>query len=81
MHRNDEREAVHVTDKPVEEGQAVTATIDWERRLDHMQQHTGQACYHFLHLDSCHNCERNPCSACAPFLRKVHCAERAMLQQ
>jgi alanyl-tRNA synthetase len=32
---------VHVTDRPVLPG-AVHGTIDWERRFDHLQQHTGQ---------------------------------------
>ena len=36
-------EAVHVCDRPIEQGRAVTATVDWDRRLDHMQQHTGSA--------------------------------------
>lgn len=43
MHRNEAGEVVHVTDKPVDVNQSVTACVDWERRLDHMQQHTGQA--------------------------------------
>ena len=34
-------EIVHVTDKPVALG-AVHGTIDWQRRFDHMQQHTAQ---------------------------------------
>ncbi|KAL0026038.1 hypothetical protein WJX79_004093 [Trebouxia sp. C0005] len=42
MSRNEARDAVHVTDQPIEEGQAVTAAVDWDRRFDHMQQHTGQ---------------------------------------
>ncbi|KAG2492214.1 hypothetical protein HYH03_009460 [Edaphochlamys debaryana] len=33
---------VHVTDAPLEPGCRVEARIDWERRFDHMQQHTGQ---------------------------------------
>ncbi|MBI1738458.1 MAG: alanyl-tRNA editing protein, partial [Acidobacteria bacterium] len=32
---------VHVTDRALEMG-AVRGVIDWERRFDHMQQHTGQ---------------------------------------
>ncbi|PYU17631.1 MAG: alanyl-tRNA editing protein, partial [Acidobacteria bacterium] len=32
---------VHVTGAPVAEG-PVHGAIDWERRFDHMQQHTGQ---------------------------------------
>jgi alanyl-tRNA synthetase len=32
----------HVTDAPLAEGARVHGLIDWPRRLDHMQQHTGQ---------------------------------------
>ena len=42
MSRNESGEVIHLTDQPLEEGQAVTAAVDWDRRLDHMQQHTGQ---------------------------------------
>jgi alanyl-tRNA synthetase len=34
-------EVIHVVDKPIEIG-AVQGSIDWERRFDHMQQHSGQ---------------------------------------
>ncbi|OZJ02161.1 hypothetical protein BZG36_04634 [Bifiguratus adelaidae] len=33
---------VHLCDGPVEVNSTVTMTVDWERRWDHMQQHTGQ---------------------------------------
>ncbi|HSL24274.1 MAG TPA: DHHA1 domain-containing protein [Vicinamibacterales bacterium] len=33
---------VHVLDREVSPGGAVTGRIDWDRRFDHMQQHTGQ---------------------------------------
>lgn len=33
---------LHVVDAPVSVGTAVHGSIDWERRFDHMQQHTGQ---------------------------------------
>ncbi len=33
---------VHVVDAPLAEGAGVHAAIDWTRRFDHMQQHTGQ---------------------------------------
>ena len=33
---------VHLCDKPLEVGAEVTGTIDWERRFDHMQQHSGE---------------------------------------
>jgi len=32
----------HVVDAPLEPGARVQGRIDWPRRLDHMQQHTGQ---------------------------------------
>jgi alanyl-tRNA synthetase len=32
----------HVVDGPIARGERVHGTIDWPRRLDHMQQHTGQ---------------------------------------
>lgn len=34
--------AVHVTPRPVTVGSKVTLDIDWDRRIDIMQQHTGQ---------------------------------------
>ena len=33
---------MHVLDGPLDAGMRVSATVDWPRRLDHMQQHTGQ---------------------------------------
>ena len=33
---------VHVVDGPLEVGASVIGAIDWPRRFDHMQQHTGQ---------------------------------------
>lgn len=33
---------VHILASPLAAGAAVTAEIDWARRFDHMQQHTGQ---------------------------------------
>ncbi|MCB9158522.1 MAG: alanyl-tRNA editing protein [Caldilineaceae bacterium] len=41
----DDGEILHVLDRPVRDnaaGQAVHGLIDWERRYDHMQQHSGQ---------------------------------------
>lgn len=43
---------LHVVDKPLQPG-PVKASLDWERRFDHMQQHTGQ------HLLSAIFLERN----------------------
>ncbi|KAF3704583.1 Alanyl-tRNA editing protein Aarsd1 Alanyl-tRNA synthetase domain-containing protein 1 [Channa argus] len=35
-------EAVHFVSSPLEVGQEVQVKVDWERRFDHMQQHSGQ---------------------------------------
>ena len=35
-------EVVHVLSSPLAEGVTVRGEIDWDRRFDHMQQHTGQ---------------------------------------
>ncbi|KAM7371000.1 hypothetical protein PAMP_010506 [Pampus punctatissimus] len=35
-------DAVHFVGSPLEAGQEVTVKVDWERRFDHMQQHSGQ---------------------------------------
>ncbi|KAI8425963.1 hypothetical protein MSG28_004951 [Choristoneura fumiferana] len=35
-------EALHFTRGPLEVGATVTQTVNWERRFDHMQQHSGQ---------------------------------------
>ncbi|KAF3853401.1 hypothetical protein F7725_014089 [Dissostichus mawsoni] len=35
-------DAVHFVGSPLEEGQEVQVKVDWERRFDHMQQHSGQ---------------------------------------
>ena len=34
--------AVHYTDQPLEEGSEVCLKVDWKRRFDHMQQHSGK---------------------------------------
>ena len=38
--------AVHFTQEPLEEGAEVEIEVDWDRRFDHMQQHSGM--YHLL---------------------------------
>jgi alanyl-tRNA synthetase len=38
---DEDDEVIHVVDKPIDVG-SVKGIIDWERRFDHMQQHTGQ---------------------------------------
>lgn len=35
-------QVIHYTETPVEVGAVVTGTIDWERRFDLMQQHSGE---------------------------------------
>ncbi|KAM3591732.1 uncharacterized protein V6R79_006630 [Siganus canaliculatus] len=35
-------DALHFVTSPLEEGQEVHVKVDWERRFDHMQQHSGQ---------------------------------------
>ena len=40
--RDDDGAVQHVLDGPLEPGTSVSGEIDWPRRLDHMQQHTGQ---------------------------------------
>ncbi|XP_050311581.1 alanyl-tRNA editing protein Aarsd1 [Anthonomus grandis grandis] len=37
-----EDKAVHLTTEPLEVGKVVTEQVDWTRRFDHMQQHSGQ---------------------------------------
>ena len=34
--------AVHFTAAPLAEGDSVHMSVDWKRRFDHMQQHSGQ---------------------------------------
>jgi alanyl-tRNA synthetase len=38
---DEEDEVIHVVDKPIEIA-SVQGSVDWERRFNHMQQHTGQ---------------------------------------
>jgi len=38
----DDGRITHVTDTPLTEGAAVHGVVDWRRRFEHMQQHTGQ---------------------------------------
>ena len=38
----DDGRIAHVVETPVAPGETVTGQIDWTRRFDHMQQHTGQ---------------------------------------
>ncbi|CAK7915402.1 putative alanyl-tRNA editing protein alaX [[Candida] anglica] len=38
----DKLSAKHITTSPIEPGTPVTLKVDWEKRLDYMQQHTGQ---------------------------------------
>ena len=38
----DGNQAIHVTSMPVKENEPYVCSIDWSRRFDHMQQHSGQ---------------------------------------
>jgi alanyl-tRNA synthetase len=40
--RDDGDEIVHIVNSELPEGSAVNGCVDWPRRFDHMQQHTGQ---------------------------------------
>ena len=40
--REREEEVVHLCDRPLEVGSQVTGILDWQRRFDLMQQHTGE---------------------------------------
>lgn len=47
-------QAMHFVDEPLEKGTTVQVELDWERRFDHMQQHSGNvgvvSCdYTFIH--------------------------------
>ena len=48
-------EVFHTCDAPVEPGEAVAGVIDWLRRFDHMQQHSGE------HIISGILCQRHHC--------------------
>lgn len=39
---DEELGVVHVVDRPLTPGETVRGEVDWARRFDHMQQHTGQ---------------------------------------
>ena len=39
---HDDAGIAHVVDGPIEPGTTVTGVIDWARRFDHLQQHSGQ---------------------------------------
>ncbi len=47
---------LHICDRPLEPGRQVTGRIDWERRFDHMQQHSGE------HIISGMICKRFNCN-------------------
>ncbi len=55
--REEGEDIVHFTDKPLAEGSMVTVRLDWERRFDFMQQHTGEhlLSYAIYHLFGLHN--------------------------
>jgi alanyl-tRNA synthetase len=39
---DEDDEVVHLTDRAIAVGTRVSGAVDWNRRFDHMQQHTGQ---------------------------------------
>ncbi len=41
VHENDGA-VIHTCEGPLSPGEAVTGTLDWQRRFDHMQQHSGE---------------------------------------
>ncbi|HET9402639.1 MAG TPA: DHHA1 domain-containing protein [Candidatus Acidoferrales bacterium] len=40
--REIDHEILHLIDRPLDRGGVVSGQIDWQRRFDHLQQHTGQ---------------------------------------
>ena len=54
--RERENAIVHLCDRPLEPGSVVTGILDWDRRLDQMQQHSGE------HIVSGLICSRFGCS-------------------
>ena len=40
--KEQDEKVVHITDRPLEVGKTVEGTIDWDRRFDLMQQHSGE---------------------------------------
>lgn len=55
--REEGGELVHTLDAPLPEGETVSLTVDWARRFDFMQQHTGEHLFSFAchKLFSAHN--------------------------
>lgn len=53
--REKDGEIIHTCAAPVEVGESVTGLIDWARRFDHMQQHSGE------HIISGILCRRHHC--------------------
>lgn len=43
-------EAVHYCENPFQIGEKVTVKLDWSRRFDAMQQHSGQVHYYLLSI-------------------------------
>ena len=40
--RDEDETILHLTHEPLEEGKAIQGVIDWDRRFDHMQNHTAE---------------------------------------
>lgn len=45
VQRSEAGEVLHITDAPLPEDSSVEVIVDWERRYDLMQQHTGAKSY------------------------------------
>lgn len=48
VERRGDCSAVHYIMEPIMAGQHVTLSIDWARRFDHMQQHSGNFFLHYF---------------------------------
>ena len=72
----------HVVDSPLPEGAAVAVCVDWERRYDHMQQHTGAAPSRQPSRVPAPACLKAACTCtarlCASMLRRFPSAERSL---
>jgi alanyl-tRNA synthetase len=54
VHEDEEGDVAHVIEGVVAEGRSVQGIVDWLRRFDHMQQHTGQHVLSAAFVRACH---------------------------
>ena len=45
--------AIHYVCEEIPEGSEVDLAIDWSRRFDHMQQHSGKHLYMIIFISAC----------------------------